>query len=301
MRRNSGEINLPDLARAWSILLSAIRDVFASHGFSEVATPTLVTAPIPEPHIDAVAAGNGYLRTSPEAEMKILLTRGMERIFQIGPCFRAGEKGPLHSEEFTMLEWYRAGAGRLDLIPFVKELISVAANELNGTPKAKFRGAEIDFDAEWRVMTVEEAFAEFAPIPLEEALGKDIFDQVMVESVEPRLPRSVPVVLDTFPASQSTLAATAENPGFSLRWELYLAGVEIANTYTELTSPEEHFKRLDAANAARRAMGKPPYPPHRGFLDAVERGIPESAGSAMGLDRLLMTLLDATDIHAVRI
>jgi len=285
----------------WNELVSAIRTFFKEEDFQEVKTPIIVPAPIPEPHIDAIPAGKGYLRTSPEAEMKIMLAEGAERIFQIGPCFRAGETGRLHSEEFTMLEWYQTGADGMDLIPFMKKMLLKTTEAIHGTETEKilFQDHYIDFAAEWRVLSVEEAFAEFADISLETALDKNIFDETMLERIEPNLPKSEPVVLTGFPATQATLAKTDAEGKTALRWELYLGGVEIANTYTELTSPEEHSARLKAANNQRTDNGKLPYTRHGEFLAAVEKGIPESAGSALGLDRLMMVMANANSIAEI--
>ncbi len=278
---------------AWDALLSATRMFFRSRGFWEVSTPARVEAPIPEPNIDAIPAGEMFLRTSPEAEMKMLLSEGAKRIFQIGPCFRLGEVGRLHREEFTMLEWYETNADCGDLIPFTQDMLLALAQSLLGRPALRFQGIEIDLTpSRWIVASLDEVFAELAGASLDAAVNDGSFDQKMVELVEPRLPRERPIVLRGFPASQSTLAKTSEDGRLADRWELYLGGVEIANTYSELTDKDEMAERARSANRLRVEQGKEAFPPHRGFEAAAAKGIPESAGSALGMNRLAMIFFD---------
>ncbi|NOY75118.1 MAG: EF-P lysine aminoacylase GenX [Kiritimatiellaeota bacterium] len=270
---------------------AAVRDFFRAKGFNEVATPIIAPAPIPEPTIEAFRAGNGFLRTSPEPQMKTLLANGAERIFQIGSCFRKNEKGRLHREEFTMLEWYEKDAEYLNLVPFARALLVFVAENTIGTTEISVAGTIVDLDSDWTVMTVAEAFAEFAAIDIETAVAEDRFEDVLVEEIEPALPRETPVILKDYPAKSAALAKIADGvPPTAERWELYIGGVELANTYTELTDFDEHKRRFARFAAERAELGMTDYPEDRVFMDALCSGLPDCAGCALGMDRLVMLL-----------
>jgi lysyl-tRNA synthetase class 2 len=208
-------------------LLSILRVFFESEGFLEVFTPVRVKAPAPEEHIEAVKSDGMFLRTSPELEMKRLLAAGYERIYQIGPCFRAGERGRLHREEFLMLEWYQAGIDCMELLDFMRSMLTFCAKRM---PESN-----IDFSGEWIVYTVDEAFRKFAGVSVFDALKNDEFEELLVTKVEPSLPIDKPVVLKEYPAEQASLARLkTDDPKVADRWELYLGGVEIANVFGEL-------------------------------------------------------------------
>ncbi len=281
-------------------IISAVRDFFKMNGFLEVETPVRVRAPANEAHIDAVPSGDEYLRTSPELQMKTLLAAGYGPIFQIGPCFRLSEKGRFHREEFTMLEWYQPGTGYMELADFTSRMLLHAVKAATGSSSCRFAGRELDFASPWHTVTVHDAFAEFAGITPEDAIGRNIFEETLVMKVEPALPKDRPVVLRDYPAKLCAFARISEaNPAVAERWELYLGGVEIANAYGELTDPSEQRRRFEEAADERKAAGKTAYPIDPGFLGAIAHGLPKCSGCALGIDRLAMVVSGADSISEV--
>ena len=270
-------------------VLRAVRAWFDEAGFVEVTTPVRIPCPANEEHIDAIPSGDRWLRTSPELHMKRLLAGGAERIWQIGPCFRAGETGPLHREEFTMLEWYRAPGDAEAVWKDTRSLIR-SLPEGPGTEPAGLRRQP-------ETLTVREAFLRFAGWDPVAAFDPDRFDLDLADRVEPALPRDRPVVLTRYPAARAALARrAADNPAEAERWELYLAGVEIANAYTELTDPAEQRERFEAAARFRASQGREAYPLDEPFLAALEHGLPPCGGIALGLDRLMMVVAGETTL-----
>ena len=272
-----------------------IRAFFQEKGYLEVETPFRIPAPAPEPQIDAVASGSWFLQTSPELCMKRLLAAGYERIYQICRCWREGERGSRHLSEFTMLEWYQSGADYRVLMAETEALVAAAA----GVDRVSYRGHDIDLAAPWERITVAEAFERYAGVPVGEALDTGEFDRLMVERIEPQLGLTRPTFIYDYPACCAALARLKEGePGVAERFELYLGGLEIANAFSELVDACEQRTRFAEAAAERGAMGKPPYPVAEKFLVALE-GMREAAGIALGLDRLVMVLLDAGSIDEV--
>jgi lysyl-tRNA synthetase class 2 len=262
-------------------LLSIIRLFFESEGFLEAITPVRISAPAPEEYIEAVKSDGMFLRTSPELEMKRLLAAGYESIYQIGPCFRAGERGRFHREEFLMLEWYQSGIDYLELLDFTQRLLVFCAKRMPAS--------NVDFTGEWKVYTVDEAFIEFAGISVFDALKNDEFEELLVTKVEPSLPKDKAVVLKDYPAEQASLARLKKDDSkVAERWELYLGGIEIANAFGELVDAKEQKKRFIASSKYRKANGMANYPKPLEFFEALDSGIPESSGCAMGLDRLAL-------------
>ena len=267
-------------------VLREIRAFFDARGFTEVETPVRIPAPAPEPHIDCPPSGDWFLRASPELQMKKLLAAGMERIYQIGPCFRAGEKGRRHNPEFTMLEWYRANADYSDIARDAEELVGEVL---------RLRGSA----ALPRVM-VREAYLRWAGWDPVEAWDQDRFDFDMATKIEPNLPKG-PLFLMDYPAPAASLARLkADDPRVAERWELYVDGLELANAFTELTDPVEQRRRFEGARAERRALGEADYPLDEAFLDALAR-MPPSGGVALGVDRLVMLACGVHDIAEVRV
>jgi lysyl-tRNA synthetase class 2 len=278
-----------------------VRGFFTNRGFVEVETPVRIPAPAQEEHIDAEPSGDWYLRTSPELQMKRLLADGNDRIFQMGPCFRAGERGALHNPEFTMLEWYRAGADYIDAIADAKGLVSHVADRVVGGSAVKCRGRVIELMPVWDTISVRDAFIEFAGWDPLLNFDSARFDIDLVEKVEPALDRDHPVILKDYPPARAALArCRADDPPCAERWELYIAGMELANAFGELTDATEQRARFEAAAAERARSGKAVYPLDGEFLAALERGMPRSFGVALGVDRLVMLLADACGIDGVR-
>lgn len=274
-------------------ILRALRDWFDVRGFLEVETPVRVATPALERHIDAEPAGGAWLRTSPEFHLKRLLAAGYERIYQIGPCFRRGEQGPKHHPEFTMLEWYRAGATAADILQDTIELLRSAGRQASPRPP-------LDLEGPWRICSVSEAFRIYAGWDPVTAWDADRFDLDLVERVEPALAGKVPAVLTDYPAPAAAFSRrNPANPAVAERWELYLNGIEIANAYTELTDPDEQEARYIADAEDRRRRGKPVYPRDEAFLSALRQGLPPCAGIALGVDRLVMALTGAPALDEV--
>ncbi|MDD5483165.1 MAG: EF-P lysine aminoacylase EpmA [Kiritimatiellae bacterium] len=270
-------------------MLSATREFFREGGYLEVETPVLVRTPALELHIDACPAGEGYLRTSPELHMKRLLGAGYERIFQVGKCFRAGERGRLHNPEFTMLEWYRVNAGYLDILTETRELVKHLAEKCLGRLVFTVNGKPLNIGQEWQSFSVEKLFEKFAGWNPAADFDEVRFDDDLVNRVEPNLPADRPVVLLDYPAPAAALARLKpDDRRLAERWELYLAGIEIANAFTELTDAAEQRARFEECAQKRRVFGKEVYEVDAEFMAALEKGLPPSAGVALGFDRLAM-------------
>lgn len=270
--------------------LFAIRRFFHGRGYLEVETPVRLPAPALETHIDAEPSGDWFLRTSPEFHMKRMLAEGHDKIFQIGPCFRRGERGDIHHPEYTMLEWYRTGTDYLGILQETKELLAgvgVSANE-------------------WQIMTVSEAFQRHAgwdpsdPSDRSGSFDHARFDLDLVDKVEPSLPKDRPVVLIDYPIAAGAFARSKPGaPHLAERWELYLNGIEIANAYSELIDADEQIARLANIAQERKRLGKPVYPADEAFIAALKSGLPPCGGIALGIDRLIMVLTGATTLDQV--
>lgn len=280
-------------------ILAAVRRFFASQDYLEVETPHRIPAPAPESHIEAVPSDDWFLQTSPELCMKRLLAAGYPRLFQICRCFRGRESGDRHLPEFTMLEWYRAGADYGGLMSECEDLVIGIARDLGRGGDIAFRGKTIRLEKPWERCSVREAFEKYASLSLEEALEKGKFDEIVAFEIEPRLSGERPVFLYDYPLSRGALARRKPgDPALAERFELYLGGLELVNAFSELTDEEEQRRRFRMEEEERRAMGKRPYPMPERFLGALPE-MPESAGAALGVDRLVMLFAGAGDIRDV--
>jgi len=284
-----------------SVLTRSIRGFFHERHFLEIDTPVRLPAPALEDYIDAEPAGPWYLRTSPELHMKRLLVAGYERIFQIGPCFRQGERGRLHLPEFTMLEWYRAWSDYRGMLSDTMDLLRHLDRTLNGGSGCEFGGGTVDVQSEWQELTVDEAFAEFADgVSAGEAIAEGTFESVLVDRIEPHLGHGRPTILKDYPVAMAALARPKEDDaGRAERWELYIGGLELANAYSELTDATEQRRRFEATAELRRREGRDVYPLDVPFLEALEHGMPPSGGIALGVDRLAMVFAGADRIDDV--
>ena len=274
-------------------LLRDLRRFFDRRGFVEADPPVRIRAPAPEPWIDAVRAAGGFLRTSPELQMKRLLADGHRRIYCLGPVLRAGERGARHAEEFTMLEWYRAGADFRALQRDCEALLRAVARR----KAIRVRGARVRIDRRFERRSVVDALAA---VGVDARTASDeVWSEAMGLVVEPTLGRLRPTFLQDYPLAQGALARRSESdPTLVERFELYVAGIELANGWTELVDPVEQRARFDRDRARRRASGRDDYPLDERFLDSLVR-CPPSAGIALGVDRLLMVLTDAQTIEEV--
>ncbi len=282
-------------------LFAAIRHFFDAHGFLEVETNVRIPAPVPEEFIESIPASGEFLRASPEIAMKIMVAAGYERIYQIGRCFRAGEHGGRHREEFTMLEYYAAGMNYRELADFTTGFIREAAERIFGRPELTFRGEKIDLGVPPEILTVADAYRRYCGVSMEEASRKDIFDELMVTRIEPKLGCEHLTILTDYPAERASLARLKpDDHSVAERWELYIGGLELANAYGELLDPVEQRERFRLATRVRQAAGMLDYPNPDDFFLALEQGMPFCSGAALGLDRLAMVFADAADIGDVR-
>ena len=224
--------------------------------------------------------------------MKRLLAAGYEQLFQICRVWRGGERGQYHLPEFTLLEWYRVDIDYHSLMNECMELFFVLVPE----GKLCRDGQTIDLSMPWEKLTVTEAFTQFASMPLDEALAADRFEEILTTDVEPHLGKDRPTFLTEYPTSLAALARSKPGePHVAERFELYIDGLELANAFSELTDPHEQRDRFDVDEEARRDAGKIPYPLPEKFLSEMAT-MPEAAGIALGLDRLIMLLTGVTNI-----
>jgi lysyl-tRNA synthetase class 2 len=280
-------------------LIQEIRRFFTERNYLEVETPVLITAPPPEVHIDVIPAGEHYLQPSPELCMKRLLAAGYPRIFQISKCFRDGERGSLHLPEFTLLEWYETGMDYKILMKECEMMIVWISEGVGAGEKIHCWGKEIDLKPPWERISVIEAFDRYASCNLEMALKKGCFDEVMVQEIEPNLGVTKPTLLFDYPASLAALARLKpDNPEFAERFEIYIAGLELANGFSELTDPQEQRTRFERDKKKRDKLGKEVYPIAEKFLKSLE-SMPEAAGIALGIDRLAMIFSGSPKIDDV--
>ena len=287
--------NLEQRAR----VIDAVRAFFSSAGFLEIETPVRIPATAPEIHIDAQETGDWFLQNSPELCMKRLLAAGYEKIFQICRCFRKGERGGRHVPEMTLLEWYAAGLDYLDLMTQCEELIGFVAARTDIGRRLVYQGQTVDLTPPWDRLTVAEAFERFGGMTAQLALDRECFDEIMGLDIEPQLGVKRPLFLYDYPARCGALARLKPaDPSVAERFELYIAGMELCNAFSELTDPQEQRVRFDADNRARGAIGKTVYPIAEPFLQALE-SMPSAAGIALGFDRLVMLLTGAASIDEV--
>jgi lysyl-tRNA synthetase class 2 len=280
-------------------VLHATRAFFLSRDYLEVETPNRIPAPLPESHIDALAAEPWWLHPSPELCMKRMLAAGYGRIFQITKCYRGHERGALHLPEFTLLEWYRAGCDYLRLMEDCEDFFLYLSGAMGIGNRLTYRNREIDLSKPWERLSVKEAFDRYGSVPLESALEQDRFEEVLALEIEPRLGDRKPTLLYDYPLAFASLARISkDNPAFAERFEIYIGGLELANGFSELTDAEEQRRRFEKENALRSKRGRSPWPMPEKFLEAISR-MPESAGIALGVDRMVMLFADAASIYEV--
>ncbi|MDL0432118.1 EF-P lysine aminoacylase EpmA [Marinobacter sp. TBZ242] len=294
--------------------LAWVRGFFAQRGVMEVETPVLGRCGVTDINIDsipacprAVAAGfsKAWLQTSPEYHMKRLLASGSGPIYQVARVFRDGEYGRRHNPEFSLLEWYRPGFTDSDLMAEVSELVcgwlgcEAPTTMLYRDVFCRFAGVDPFLASDGELSALCEKWME--PAQLEAFTRDEYLDLLMSCQVEPALAEAGPVFVTGYPESQAALARVSEQDGLrqAHRFELYVQGVELCNGYWELTDREEQQRRFAADNQARVAAGKPEMPVDQALLAALQAGIPDCAGVALGLDRLLMLKLGLDDLSGV--
>jgi lysyl-tRNA synthetase class 2 len=286
--------------RLRSRLLQATRNFFLERDFIEIETPIRVATPALESHIDAIPSGSGFLRTSPELHMKRLLAAGHPRIFQIGPCFRHGERGDLHNPEYTMLEWYRADANYSDVLVDTKTLVDTVARAVVGSTSLTYQGRAIELMPVWDYCRVRDLYLEHAGWDPIANFDGDRFDRDMTAKVMPAIAQDRPVIMADYPAAAAALARLKPTqPEVAERWELCIGPLELANAYSELTDAAEQRTRFESCARERHQRGQAVYEIDEEFMRALESGLPCCAGVALGIDRLAMLLADAPRIDDV--
>ncbi|MBI4285244.1 MAG: EF-P lysine aminoacylase GenX [Chloroflexi bacterium] len=279
-------------------ILEGIRAFFREEDFLEVDTPLLLREIIPEQHITPFIANGHFLATSPEIFMKQMLAAGYGNIFQLCHCFRKGERGRRHRPEFTILEWYRTGADYLKLIEDTERLVSSLANRLGYGTAIDYQGQRIDLTPPWPRLTLRDAFLKavsWDPVANPDAERCDID---LMAKVVPAFAAGRPAVLCDYPAALASLSRLKPaDPMVAERAEVFIGGLEIANAYTELNDAAEQAERFRHEIEALERQGRHITLPEH-FLAAI-RHLPECAGIALGVDRLVMLLCDAASIDAV--
>jgi lysyl-tRNA synthetase class 2 len=305
-------------------IISLIREFLSSRDFLEVETPMMHPVPggaVAEPfktHHNALDI-DLYMRIAPELYLKRLLVGGMERVFEINRSFRNEGISTQHNPEFTMVEFYQAYANFEDLMDLTEEMLCHICRELFNLFKVPYQGTEIDFTPPWQRFTLKEAAAKYGSIDindlddLEKArdhakrLGIELTENEQVGEVVAEIFKEVaekhfvqPTFITHYPVEVSPLARKNEqDPGIADRFELYIAGREIANAFSELNDPEDQRRRFVAQAELKEKINGQPAQIDEDFLLALEYGMPPAAGEGIGIDRLVMLLTDSPSIRDV--
>ncbi len=320
---------------ARAAILRETRAFFDGQGFTEVETPILQICPVIDAHIrafgtdlrgvDGEIARRLYLHTSPEFAMKKLMVAGMERIYQICHVFRNAEDSKRHSPEFTMIEWYRTSADYSadynDIMDDCVGLLRAVAYKL-GIKKYIYKEYGCDPFDEFEKITVRDAFVKYAGFDIADYLEDtdglrekvrninlraadddqwdDLFFRVMDAKIEPNLGMARPTFLCDYPIAMASLSRPkAEDPRFAERFELYVCGLELANAFSELTDAKEQRARYAVEMDIKERLYGERYPLDEDFIAALEHGMPESGGIALGMDRLIMLATGASNIEEI--
>ncbi|MCG8315276.1 MAG: EF-P lysine aminoacylase GenX [Pseudomonadales bacterium] len=294
-------------------MLCSVREYFASENVLEVETPLLCSSTAMDPHLQSfnlrVQGDRRFLQTSPEFPMKRLLAQGSGSIYQICKAFREDEAGRNHNPEFTLLEWYRVG---WDLTQLQQETVALiqrigALHQQPWSRVVHYSYGEL-FQA---YLAIDPFVADVTELQslANQKLGEALpeldrlgwLDLLLSQVIEPAMPSGLVVVTD-FPAEQAALAKKAqdaEGHWVAKRFEVYLNGIELANGYQELVDPLEQRQRFLQDNQIRQSLGLEILPVPDALLSALAQGVPECAGVALGLDRLLMLALGKSHLAEV--
>ncbi|MEO0249845.1 MAG: EF-P lysine aminoacylase EpmA [candidate division WOR-3 bacterium] len=305
-----------DILRARHTLLKAVRSFFLERGYLEVETPYLTPFAPSDAHIEPVSVfvgGKGpfFLHTSPEIGMKKLLALGYERIFQICKVFRVEELEEHHNTEFTMLEWYMPGTYR-DAMIETEQLIRTVAGHTAWKGSAYVARTWKRYDLGALCLehagidplcldrdSLEERLRERGSVGIGNGEAwEELFFRLFLQEVEPRIHPDMPYFIEDWPVAVSSMAKRKDGHRVE-RFELYMRGLEIANGYTELLDAEEQRARFEEENCRRKKLGRKPLPVDEEFLAALPSLKGPCAGVSVGLDRLLMVLLEKQSIGEV--
>ena len=309
-------------------VIDAIRAFFKGRGFHEAEVPLLLPTPSTEPFLEVFKTEladdqgkrwDGFLPSSPEFALKKLLSAGSGSIFTITKSFRNGEgRSSRHNPEFTILEWYHTPGDYMTVAQDFEELMREIALATGGDGKIlKYQGSSYAINSSWERISVSEAFKKYAGIDTETMLDRDklkeaskkkgyqvddestweeMWNQIIANEIEPKLGVNGPTIMYDFPVSQAALAKKASDPRFAERWEVYLAGYELGNCFSELTDWVEQEARCKADLLERKKLGKTEYPMDHDFIEALKLGMPETGGIAVGVDRLVALFADTPSI-----
>ena len=286
--------------RHWSDFLAKIRQFFKDRDFWELDTPYLVTSPGVDHHIDFMSVTASHsgrqwtLPTSPEIELKKRLCAGADNIFEIKRCFRDDLESDRHHVEFTMLEWYRSFSDLEDLSVEVGELIQFLCPS---SPALKISELPQIFEAKTGLaLTPQTTLEQLIHLANELHISwdssddwNDVFFRIYMEKVEPDLGQQGPELVRYFPPTQASLAQLNQR-GWCERFELYWRGVELGNAFLEVNDPRDNEKRFGQEEDLRKNKGRKTAPQDQAFFNALKRGLPPSAGIAVGLDRLFQAV-----------
>ncbi|MEC7838873.1 MAG: EF-P lysine aminoacylase EpmA [Chlamydiota bacterium] len=289
-------------------MFRAARQFFYDRAVLEVDCPIITQKASVDAHIDLITTVDGqYLHSSPEYGMKRLLSKGVGDIYQLSHVFRSAEIGLKHNPEFMMAEWYREGITFQQMIDETIEFIKLFLGDLP-IKQASYRDTFLKYTGIDIAQTDLKSLIVYCDnhnIPLYEGIkdeGLDaFFNLILGHTIEPQLGSQELFILSHYPASQAALARKTTIEGISVaeRFEIYFNGVELANGYHELTDAKEQRQRLHEANRERIKLGKTQLPIDENFLKALESGLPDSCGVAVGFDRLMMLRHNTKDISDV--
>jgi lysyl-tRNA synthetase class 2 len=296
-----------DALPARAALLRELRAFFDDRGFLEVQPPCLASDCVVDAYLDPLVISSQqlglgqehlpchyYLQTSPESAMKRLLVAGAPSIYSIGPVFRAGEKGKWHNPEFTMLEWYEVGADMASGIELLGTLVAamLGCESYDVCNYRDLLNQALNLDPIDAPLPTLCAAAQAVDSQLAATLGDDrdaLLDLLLSRIVQPTLGRKRPLIVANYPLTQAALAKpSADDPQCAARFELFAQGVELANGYDELQDVDVLLARYQENNAKRLASGRSPLNVDTTLADAMRQGLPRCAGTALGVDRLLM-------------
>lgn len=286
-------------------LLAGIRAFFAARGVTEVQTPLLTDCGVTDVHVESIATRwpDGWLRTSPEYFHKRLLAAGFGDLYELGKVFRRDEAGRNHQPEFTLLEWYRLGWGWRELAAEVVELMTACLPPAEQARPVHWRAWNQCFLEDLGINGLTASREELEQLADDAPAGLDrsaLLDWLFATRIQPAFPAGAFTVVHDYPAEQAALARLCpEDPRVGERFEVFLGPVELANGYRELVDAEEQRARFERDNAIRRQRGQQPMPVDPLLLAALEAGLPECSGVALGVDRLLMAMTGAPSIDQV--
>jgi len=310
-------------------VIKAIRKFLDSQSFHEVEAPILISHPPAESHLEVFEtklldrnrqATPAYLSTSPEVPLKKLMVAGIGNCYAMTKSFRNMEThGNLHNPEFTILEFYRVGADYRTIMEDTEQLVIAIARSINtDSLTITYAGKAIDLTPPWKRLSVAQAFEKYAHVHFDDFLDEkkareiakekgyaveknttweQLYNQILLNEIEPHLGRGKPTILYDFPSSMAALSKKkASDPRFAERFEFYIAGLELGDCYCELTDAKEQEERFKREQEEIKRMGKTAYAYDHDFIEALKTGLPECSGIAIGVDRLIMLFADARDI-----